>query len=164
MALFLSTFDKQIDKKGRISVPPAFRTVLASESYSGVVVFGSFVHECIEACSMARMEQFYTQIESLDPFSEERDAFSTAILGGAVQLPFDSEGRITLPEHLLDQAGIDRQCMFVGKGAAFEIWSPKAFIKHQEAARALAKSRRGVLKASPVKAPQPPAGTVGTHG
>lgn len=149
MALFLSTFEKQIDKKGRVSVPPSYRAVLQHENFNGVVVYGSFVHGCIEACGMKRMEQLYAQIESLDPFSEERDAFATAILGGAVQLSFDGEGRIALPESLLASAGIEGACVFVGKGATFEIWSGAAFKQHEEAARALAKTRRGMLKAQP---------------
>ncbi len=149
MALFLSTIEKQIDKKGRVSVPPSFRASLSHPQFSGVVAYGSFVHPCIEACGMERMEQLHARIEALDPFSEERDAFATAILGGAVQLAFDSEGRISLPERLIALAGLGASCVFVGKGATFEIWEPKAFAAHNDAARTLAKTHRGVLKSSP---------------
>lgn len=144
--LFLSTFEKSIDKKGRVSVPPAFRAVLAAETFNGVIVYPSFVHGCIEACGMARMTKIYERIEALDPYSEERDAFATAILGSAVQLAFDSEGRIVLPESLLAQAGIKDAGVFVGKGATFEIWAKDAFVKHEAAARELAKKQRGALK------------------
>ena len=45
MALFLSTFEKQIDKKGRVSVPPSFRAVLAAQTQRKrtirVVMWGS---------------------------------------------------------------------------------------------------------------------------
>jgi MraZ protein len=140
--LFLSTFVKQIDKKGRVSVPAPFRSVLAGQQFSGIIVYPSFVHPCIEACGMSRMEALYARIESLDPFSEERDAFATAILGGAVQLPFDGEGRVVLPESLLKQAGIGADGVFVGKGNTFEIWEPVAFRAHEEAARTLAKTKR----------------------
>lgn len=146
MALFLSTFEKQIDKKGRVSVPPAFRTVLSQQNYNGMVAYASFVHDCIEACSMERMEKLHARIEALDPFSEERDAFATAILGGAVQLPFDNEGRVIIPEALLKKAGIDGTAIFVGKGDTFEIWAKNAFDKHEAAARDLAKTKRLSLK------------------
>ncbi len=146
MALFLSTFEKQIDKKGRVSVPPALRAVLQQQHYNGVIVYSSFVHDCIEACGMDRIEALYARIEALDPFSEERDAFATAILGGSVQLPFDGEGRIVLPEALMAQAGITSVGVFVGKGATFEIWAPEKFAAHEAAARARAKEQRLVLK------------------
>ena len=146
MALFLSTFEKQIDKKGRVSVPPAFRAVLSNQGFGGMIAYASFVHPCIEACGMERLEKLHERIEALDPFSEERDAFATAILGGAVQLPFDNEGRVVLPESLLKKAGIKETGIFIGKGATFEIWSPASFAKHEAAARDLAKSKRLVLK------------------
>lgn len=144
--LFLSTFEKSIDKKGRVSVPPAFRAVLAAEQFNGVIAYPSFVHGCIEACGMEHMNRLYARIEALDPFSEERDAFATAILGGSVQLAFDGEGRIMLPEGLVEKAGLTEGCVFVGKGATFEIWSKEAFTKHETQARDLAKAKRGALK------------------
>lgn len=148
MALFLSTFEKQIDKKGRVSVPPSFRAVLQQQGFNGMVAYASFVHPCIEACGMERMEKLHERIEALDPFSEERDAFATAILGGAVQMAFDNEGRVVLPEGLLKKAGIGETGIFIGKGATFEIWSKDAFAKHESSARDLAKSKRLVLKSS----------------
>ena len=146
VALFLSTFEKQIDKKGRVSVPPAFRAVLSAQNYNGMIAYPSFVHGCIEVCGMQRLEKLYAQMESLDPFSEERDAFATAILGGAIQLPFDSEGRVVLPEQLLAKCGVKETGVFIGKGETFEIWSKESFAKHESSARDLAKRQRLVLK------------------
>ncbi len=146
--LFLSTVEKQIDKKGRVSVPPTFRAVLAAQSFNGIIVYPSFVHDCIEACGMDRMEKLYARIAALDPFSEERDAFATAILGSAVQLPFDSEGRVVLPPSLLEQCGIADTGVFIGKGETFEIWSKDGFAKHAAASRELAKKQRLSLKAT----------------
>jgi MraZ protein len=100
---------------------------------------------------MDRIETLYARIEALDPFSEERDAFATAILGGSVQMPFDGEGRVSLPENLLAEANIDGQCVFVGKGATFEIWEPKAFTAHETQSRQMAKERRLALRAEPAK-------------
>lgn len=146
VALFLSTFEKQIDKKGRVSVPASFRAALVGQNFNGIIAYASFVNPCIEACGMDRIESLYEQIESLDPFSEERDAFATAILGGSVQLGFDGEGRVVLPEALIDGSGIDGKCVFVGKGKTFEIWEPKAFASYEEASRALAKEKRLALR------------------
>lgn len=147
MALFLSTYVNKVDKKGRVSVPAPFRTVLANQHFSGIVAYGSFINPCVEACGMDRIEKLHTQIESLDPFSEERDAFATTILGGSQQLSFDGEGRVMLPDSLITLAGIKEIAVFVGKGETFEIWQPKAFEDYAQAARKLAAERRGHLRA-----------------
>jgi len=146
MALFLSTFEKQIDKKGRVSVPPSFRAVLAAQNFNGMIAYSSFIHPCIEACGMERLEKLNARIEALDPFSEERDAFATAILGGSVQLGFDGEGRVVIPEQLLAKAEITSTGIFVGKGGTFEIWAPALYAKQETAMRDLALKRRLSLK------------------
>ncbi len=142
MALFLSSFEKKIDRKGRVSVPSGFRAVLSKESFQGIVVYPSFVNPCIEACGMGRLEAVMNRIDQLDPFSEEYDAFTTSILGGSAQLPFDGEGRVMLPEGMFASVGIGEEVVFVGKGATFEIWEPKAFAEHAAKSRKLALEKR----------------------
>lgn len=149
MALFLSTYTNKLDKKGRVSVPAPFRTVLSQGHFHGIVAYASFVNPCIEACSMDRIEQISNSIDTLDPYSEERDAFATTILGGSSQLAFDSEGRVLLPEELINDAGIDDQVVFVGKGATFEIWNPKRFDLYAGKAREIAKEQRASLRLKP---------------
>lgn len=148
MALFLSTYTNKIDKKGRVSVPSQFRTVLAKGEYVGIIAYPSFINDCIEACSMERIERLSNGIDNLDPFSDERDAFATAILGGSMQLAFDGEGRIMLPQKLIEVAKLNDSAVFVGKGATFEIWSPELFTDYSDKAREFAKRQRGSLRLS----------------
>lgn len=145
--LFLSTYQNKIDKKGRISVPAPFRAALAKlaqgpDDFSGIIAYGSFINHCVEACGIGRIRKLSERIEQLDPFSEERDAFATTILGGSVQLAFDGEGRVMLPESLISIAGITDMAMFIGKGETFEIWEPKAFEEYAARSRELAREKR----------------------
>ena len=66
-------------------------------------------------------------INKLDPYSTERDAFEAVVMGEASELPLDPEGRITLPQYLVEYAELDRKVYFVGKGRVFEIWNPNHF-------------------------------------
>jgi MraZ protein len=146
MALFLSTFENKIDKKGRVSVPAQFRASLANQDFAGIIVYESFVNDCIEGCDIARIKQLSESIDNLDPFSENRDSFATAILGGAIQLSFDGDGRVILPESLIKKVGLEETAVFIGKGTTFEIWHPKKFNTYLEKAKASAKENRGQLK------------------
>jgi MraZ protein len=144
--MFLSKYTNNIDKKGRVSIPVSYRLVLNGQSFNGIIAYPSFRNKCIEACSLSRLEELAKTIQNLDPYSEERDAFETIILGEAVQLPFDSEGRIILPKSLLEHGGISEQVCFVGKGLIFEIWQPKTFEVYLSSARQIAQSNRLTLK------------------
>jgi|TARA_B110000503_G_C6884892_1_gene304305 MraZ protein len=147
--LFLSTYTNKIDKKGRVSVPASFRPYLMQQSFPGIIAYSSFVNPCIEACGINRMEVLNQTIDSLDPYSETRDAFAATILGGCVQLAFDGEGRIILPENLIEFAKLENQACFVGKGATFEIWSPEDFEIYAANAREIAKQNRQALQFTP---------------
>ncbi len=146
MALFLSTFTNKIDGKGRVSVPAQFRASLVNESFSGMIVYESFVNGCIEGCDLERIKKISESIDNLDPFSEERDAFATTILGGSTQLAIDGDGRVILPENLLKKAKIKDQVVFVGKGSTFEIWEPLRFEEYMMKAKKDAKDKRNLLR------------------
>lgn len=144
--LFLSTYHNRIDKKGRISIPSQFRTVLAGQEFPGIVAYMSPLNSCIEACGMNRIMKLNSRVEKFDPYSEERDAFATMLFGESVQLAFDPEGRVMLPESFIANVGLSEQATIVGKGEIFEIWEPKAFEAHVKRARELVKEKRFQLK------------------
>jgi MraZ protein len=39
----------------------------------------------------------------------------------------DGQGRISLPQHLVRLAGIEKEMTFVGAGAVIEIWNPDQY-------------------------------------
>lgn len=142
MALFLSAFTNKIDSKGRVSVPSQFRSSLVNPDFSGVVVYESFVNDCIEGCDIDRIRKISESIDNLDPFSQDRDALATALLGGSFQLSIDADGRVILPDSLLKKAKIKNTAVFVGKGPTFEIWNPEKFEEYMSKSK---KDARGKL-------------------
>jgi len=150
MNIFLSKYINNLDKKSRVSVPASYRLVLSGQNFNGIIAYPSFRNKCIEACSVARLEALSQVIQNLDPYSEERDAFETIILGEAVQLAFDGEGRVVLPKSLLEHAEMEEQVCFVGKGVVFEMWQPQNFDTYLVAARQIAQNNRLTLKDRPV--------------
>lgn len=148
MDLFLSTFVNKVDKKGRVSVPSPFRVALAAQGFSGVIAFPSINLPAIEGWGKKRMESLSAGIDAFDPFSDEIDDFTMAIIADSHQLAFDTEGRVVVPDALLAHAGITEHAAFVGRGTAFQIWEPEAFRVRQEEARKRAKENRLAIKLS----------------
>ena len=144
--MFLSTYENKIDKKGRVSVPASFRSHLSNIGYNGVICYPSFNNQSIEACSQDRIEKLSSAIDSLNPFEEKRDFFATSILSESENLQFDTEGRISLSEKLLNHAKIKNNVLFVGLGKTFQIWEPKNFEKFKIVARKKAYQNRSNLK------------------
>tara|TARA_B100000965_G_scaffold336855_1_gene303369 strand:+ start:212 stop:667 length:456 start_codon:yes stop_codon:yes gene_type:complete len=133
--MFLSTYENKLDKKGRVSVPASYRSYLSNLGYNGIICFPSFNNNSIEAWSQDRIEKISNAIDSLNPFDEKKDYFSTSILSESINLQFDSEGRILLTEKLLKHAKIKNSMLFVGQGKTFQIWEPTTFEKFRVTAR-----------------------------
>ena len=144
--MFLSNFENKIDKKGRVSVPANFRSHLNSLGYNGFISYPSFNHNALEACTQDRIEKLSNAIDSLNPFEEKRDYFATSVLSESENLQFDTEGRVSISEKLLDHAKIKSNVLFVGLGKTFQIWDPNNFNKFKAFARKKAFQNRSNLK------------------
>ena len=144
--MFLASYENKLDKKGRVSVPSTYRSHLNSMGYNGFITYPSFNHSALEACSQDRIEKLSNSIDSLNPFEEKRDYFATSILSESVNLQFDTEGRVSLTQKLLDHAKIKNNILFVGLGKTFQIWEPKIFEKFKITARKKAYQNRSNLK------------------
>jgi MraZ protein len=144
--MFLSSFENKIDKKGRVSVPATFRSYLNTLGYNGFISYPSFNHSALEACSQDRIEKLSSTIDSLNPFEEKRDYFATSVLSESESHQFDTEGRVSISEKLLDHAKIKNNVLFVGLGRTFQIWEPTHFEKFKLLARKKAFQNRSNLK------------------
>jgi len=135
MPIFLSTFINKLDKKGRVSVPAAFRSALSSDGFQGAVALRSYAVPAVEVFGGNVMERLVEQVDHMDMFSEERQNFTATLFSDSELLSFDSEGRIALSEVLLSHAQIHERVAFVGCGTHFQIWEPEIFAKIRENAR-----------------------------
>jgi len=141
MAVFLSTYVNKVDRKGRVSVPAEFRKVLAGQSFQGIVIFKSLQHQALEGCSSEHMEQLSESLETLDLPPDEFELIEATIFGGSVQIPFDGEGRIILPQEMCEFAGIAEEAAFVGRRKTFQIWQPQRLTDYEQVAREKARSK-----------------------
>ena len=127
-------------------MPASFRSYLSNLGYNGVICYPSFNNPSIEGCSQNRIEKISDSIDSLNPFEEKRDIFATSVLSDSVNLQFDSEGRISLPNKLLNHAKIRQTMLFVGQGKTFQIWEPTNFEKFRVTAKKKSNIHRSSLK------------------
>ncbi len=143
MSLFLSAVTNKVDSKGRVSVPAPFRAVIAEKGVASFVSFPSFTLNAAEAMTLDKAADYAARLDQeFNPFDEDADAFAQSILASSHELPFDREGRVMLPDALIEHAGIADYATFVGLGHRFQIWDPAAYKAYAGEARMLAKERR----------------------
>ena len=146
MTLFVGRHVNNIDRKGRVSVPKPFRAALQAQGSQIIYAYPLFKHAELEACGEAFRARLSASLDDLDMFSDEQDDLAAIVLENAQPLSFDPEGRVTLPKELADHAGISDQIAFVGRGARFQIWEPKAYQANRSMAFERARARGATLK------------------
>ena len=135
MNLFLSQYKNKIDKKGRVSLPSAFRNILPVENKNEIILFKSLKFPAIDGCSYQRINKIAERIDTLDIFSDDQDDFSTSIFSEIVPTNLDKEGRFLIPEFLKKYSNIDDEVTFIGQGNYFQIWESQAVLERQKTSR-----------------------------
>ena len=127
MDRFVSHYGLRLDAKGRVSVPAAFRAVLARDGFDGLYCYAALDRPALDAGGNALLAEIETLIAGFAPYSDEREQFSLALYGTSETLKIDGEGRVMLSETLKMHAGITDAVTFVGLGHKFRIWEPGRF-------------------------------------
>src|ERR1700736_1386869 len=127
MDRFVSNFTLRLDAKGRVSIPAAYRGVLARDGFDGLYVYPTLDRPALHAGGNALLAEIEQLIGRFPPFLGEREDFSAALYGTSETLKIDGEGRVILSESLQAHAGIAEAVAFVGLGHKFQIWEPEHF-------------------------------------
>jgi MraZ protein len=144
MTKFVSHYEKAIDAKGRVSIPPAFRSAIGGQG-DRLFCFPSFVDAALEAYGEAEYFGLLERIEGIVETPEAREQLEFAVITRCSELTLDGEGRIVLPERMLREAGIEKAAIFAGRGNRFQIWAPSHFAAHEAAAMGRAREYRHLL-------------------
>ena len=128
MPLFTSTYTNRVDKKGRVSIPAAFRSTLPDDDQS-VAIFPSLVSKAIEGFDNQYLEHISDRLSNFDMLTTPSLTQDPAakILSRSMTISFDGDGRLVLPQDFIKHAGITDRAIFVGLGRTFQIWSPEEY-------------------------------------
>lgn len=123
MGGFLGSHLNQVDEKGRVTLPAAFRR--GSESPSFVLVH---VHaDALTLYPSDRWAEVEVRIREHLRRAPARRLEVLAITAKAQEVTPDKQGRILIPERLRSGAGIEGEALLVGALDKIEIWSPDRF-------------------------------------
>lgn len=120
-------FHYALDDKGRVVIPPRFRRALGDQ-----VVATRGIDPCVSVYSPAEWAKVEERLRSLP--TRQRDVVRY-LLAGAVDLELDRQGRVTLPQHLRQHAGIDRDVVVVGLITRLEVWNRSSWQSYIEKAQ-----------------------------
>jgi MraZ protein len=117
---FTGEFRHTIDAKGRLIVPSRLRDELDEDR----VVLVVWPDGCIGLWSGPGWQSLQSELLRQSKSNPDNRSAIRAIASSAHTDQVDRQGRISIPQHLRDHAGIDRDVVVVGVLDHGEIWSP----------------------------------------
>jgi len=120
--VFLGTYTPRLDDKGRLFLPAKYRDrlqsgiVITRGHEKSLVIYPSDVFESLASRAMAA------------PSTNKRARSYTRMLlsGASDQIP-DKQGRISVPPHLRQYAGLSRDITVTGVGDHLEVWDTETW-------------------------------------
>ncbi len=120
--MFYGEYSHSIDRKGRLILPAKFR-----EAAKGHFIEKFFVTRGLDNCLfMFSEEEWRSQEAKFKAISFTKPdvrKFNRIYFSGAVEVTFDTQGRILLPQYLKDFAQIKKDVVVVGVSNRIEIWA-----------------------------------------
>jgi MraZ protein len=117
---FRGQHEHSLDAKDRITIPARFRAALADG-----VVLAQGLDPCVEVYPVAAYAEFEQRfLAGLNPFDRDGRMMQRRFHSRSVDESLDSAGRIRLPRHLIEHAGLEGTCIVAGVMNRIEIWNP----------------------------------------
>ena len=115
-----------LDSKKRIFIPAKLREELGQT----FVIAKDIREKCLKVYSLEGWESY------IAPLKEQKRKLSEKIMrflhASLTQVTPDSQGRIVLPQELVDHAEIERDAIVVGCGDYAEIWADEVYDQLKE--------------------------------
>src|SRR5262245_66581610 len=120
--VFLGTHTPRLDEKGRLILPARFRDELA-----GGVVITKGQERCLYVFPTAEFTRIAGQLREQPMTHKAARAYSRVFFASAHDEVPDKQGRVTVPGHLREYAGLDRELVVIGASTRVEIWDRQAW-------------------------------------
>jgi MraZ protein len=120
--MFLGEHQHSLDAKGRVILPARFRDQLED---------GAVMAKALDGClAVYPVEEFQRVAANLQDArsrgATERQA-ARSYFSGAVEITPDKQGRVAVPPHLREYAGLERDVIVAGSFDHIEIWDAQRF-------------------------------------
>jgi len=133
MAAFKGSYKYAIDHKGRVNIPAKFRRSTASTSHDLYVITRG-LEGCLFIYPAEEWESVEEKLRNLSFTQKSHRLFGRYLLSNACDAQLDRQGRITLPQNLLEFAEIKKEVLIIGMLERIEIWEPEVHQKYLDSA------------------------------
>ncbi|MCH3964196.1 MAG: division/cell wall cluster transcriptional repressor MraZ [Clostridium sp.] len=123
--MFIGEYEHCLDSKNRIIIPSKFRQDLGN---SFIITKG--LDKCLYVYTTDQWKILEDKLEKLPLTNKSARAFVRFFFSGANELSIDKQGRVLVPQSLLEYASIEKEVVSIGVSNRIEIWSKINWIEY----------------------------------
>ncbi len=130
---FIGRFDHTLDAKNRLMVPQTYRDIIQRAEGSVKFHINRGLDKCLAMYAASTWEKMAALLDARKAGEfAEKDArkFLRLFFSSAVEVVPDKAGRILIPDHLREFAGLKKQLVLNGAGDRIEIWDAEEWAKY----------------------------------
>jgi len=134
----MGEYSPALDEKCRIAIPMKLRKAFGEENIIQKLIITHGFDKCVMAFREEDWKEFVetklVPLSQADPMNRMRIRF---LLGGATECELDKQGRILIPNYLLEYAQINREVVILGLYNRIEILSAEVYKNYKPDGNAL---------------------------
>ncbi|MDI6710566.1 MAG: division/cell wall cluster transcriptional repressor MraZ [Bacillota bacterium] len=127
--MFIGEYQHTMDAKGRLFIPARLR-----EGLGDTAVATKGLDRCLFLFSAEEWRNMEGKLRKLPLARADARAFARLFFSGAAELEIDKQGRILLPAHLREYAGLEKDVVVLGVSSRVEIWDREEWTRYSSAA------------------------------
>ncbi|HEY4514022.1 MAG TPA: division/cell wall cluster transcriptional repressor MraZ [Candidatus Paceibacterota bacterium] len=124
--MFIGEYGHTLDEKKRVSLPKPFAKALGKK-----MVLTRGLDTCLFLFSAEAWKEVAKKLQSLSFAQADTRGFNRFLLSGAVEVTPDGTGRILIPDHQKEFAGLKRAVIFAGVSDRVEIWDSEQWKEYK---------------------------------
>ena len=124
--MLIGEYKHNLDPKKRLSIPSKFRKELGEDA-----VLTRGLDNCLFVFPSQSWKPFAEMLAGLSMAKKDTRSFSRLFLSGAVEVEFDSLGRILIPDVLKEYAHLNKSVVVAGLFNRLEIWDETRWNKYK---------------------------------
>ena len=125
--MLIGQYHVKVSSKGRLAFPKKFRDELGDDL---VVTVG--YEKSLMVVSKENWQSLVQATQNLPLTNNSARDTNRFILGQAVEVSLDEQGRFVIPEYLRQHSKINDNAVFLGLNKYVEVWDKKVWSDHQE--------------------------------
>ena len=126
--MFMGEFTCKIDDKGRFMLPAKFREILQNDEF--VITRG--LDNSIDLFPSSEWTNIENELRKLKRTDSKHRAYQRFVLSAATKLTVDNQGRVNLPNSLVEHSKINKTLIVTGMVDKIEIWAEEVWKEYIE--------------------------------